>query len=253
MPVTAKTFPIPQRFRLSEFATTRFDYRPGNHLTILAPTDWGKTYTANILLDAVARPKLPALIFVPKPRDSTAVEAGKRLGMRRVQRWPLAPRLWRPPERGWMLWPRHTFDIDADERAMYYIFRDALQDTYKRGNRIAFVDEPLGLMDLDPPERWDHNLVRYLLQLWRRGRSMGAGLWTASQRPVDIPYDAYSQAEHLFIGYDPDKRARDRYAEIGGVDPDMVKYVTARLQHREWLYIRRRGQRVAILTPDPPA
>lgn len=244
------TWPEPTAFPLPEFATERFAYRDGEHVTIIGPTGWGKTFLAYELLAATAKPKRPAVIFVIKPRDETATAWARAQRIRRLRSWPPPLRLFRAPERAWLLWPEHSFDPDRDDANLYRTFRGAMLDGYKRGNRILFADEPLGLMELEPPERRDPNLERYLRMLWQRGRSMKAGLWTATQRPVEIPLAAYSQAHHLFLGRDDDKRARDRYAEIGGVDPDMVKYVTARLPKHHWLYIRREDQKYAIVTPN---
>jgi hypothetical protein len=76
---------------------------------------------------------------------------------------------------------------------------------------------------------------------------MGAGFWGATQKPSHIPLWAYSQAEHLFLYNDPDKRARDRYGEIGGIDPDLLKYHVQRLAQYEWLYVRRADATVCII------
>jgi hypothetical protein len=64
---------------------------------------------------------------------------------------------------------------------------------------------------------------------------------------VDIPLDAYSQAEHLFLFHDPDKRARERFAEIGGVDPYLVQEAVLRLGRHQALYIRRDGPAICVV------
>jgi hypothetical protein len=138
------------------------------------------------------------------------------------------------------VWPKHTFDPDKDDLVLYREFRKALLDSYKRGNRIVFADEVYGLAV-------ELGLNKELITLWSRARSMGAGLWVASQKPTHIPLWAYSNADHLFLAYDPDKRSRDRFAEIGGVDPDLVKQAVMQLGDHQWLYIRRAGRVLCVV------
>lgn len=244
-----------QRFPLSEFTgkdgqnRRRWAYTSGQHVTILGPTDWGKTYLGYELLDVSASPRLPALTMVIKPRDKTALEYAHRLDMPRIQGYPLPPNPLRRKRRGYTIWPTHTFDDDRDDIRLYWAVRRVLDHSYKTGNKIVFGDEVAGLCELEPPKRGMPTIERKLKRLWSRGRSMGAGLWSASQRPVDVPLLAYSSAQHLFLGNDSDARARKRYDEIGGVDAGMVAWETSQLPKHHWLYIRRDGQRVAIITP----
>jgi hypothetical protein len=58
----------------------------------------------------------------------------------------------------------------------------------------------------------------------------------------------YSQAQHLFLHNDPDERARKRFDEIGGVDPKVVRNTISKLDKHEWLYIRRDGPVMAIVS-----
>jgi hypothetical protein len=76
---------------------------------------------------------------------------------------------------------------------------------------------------------------------------MGCGLWAATQRPAYIPLWGYSMAEHLFLANDPDRRARIRYGEIGGINPKFVETQVERLPKYHWLYIRRTGPAVCIV------
>ncbi len=74
-------------------------------------------------------------------------------------------------------------------------------------------------------------------------------MWGATQKPSHIPLWAYSQADHLFIAYDPDLENRKRYDEIGGVDPGLVRHVVGQLDKErfQFLYIRRKGPRYCIV------
>lgn len=223
-----------------EFLSRRWVYRPGEHVTLLAPTGGGKTYLAAQLLDHALTGRLRAVALVMKPRDKTAAMFAKRLKLRVVRTWPPMPSIWQPQPRGWVLWPKHRFDPQYDDLHLHREFRKALLDSYKKGDRIIFGDEVAGLVD-------DLGLERELKAIWSRGRSMGAGLWSATQRPSHIPLLAYNSAEHLFLAYDPDKRNQDRFSEIGGVDPALVKSTVLELGKWQWLYIRRSDRAMCIV------
>lgn len=236
------------RFGRDEFITQRWDYRPGEHVTLLAPTQTGKTTLAFQLMDHSTTPELPGIALVMKPDkgpkgrsgDETVRRWMRQLRYRRVRSWPPLPSVWDPRPRGYVLWPRTTFDQDQDDVILWREMRKVLRDSYRRGDRIVFADETLGLTD-------ELRLTRELRTLWMRGASMGTGLWAASQKPSHIPLWAYNQAGHLFLGHDPDERSRDRFGEIGGVDPKLVQRIVMGLGPFEWLYIRRRGRVMCIV------
>ncbi|HWW95504.1 MAG TPA: hypothetical protein VN375_19195 [Vicinamibacteria bacterium] len=234
------------RFDREEFIQERFDYKRGEHLSIIGPTGNGKTYLGQQLLKATANEKLPAVMFAMKPKDSTIDEFLKKAkaegyDYRKVSSWPPAPSPWKPgkPD-GWVIQPKHTFDVDRDEPQHAEIFYKALLDSYKKGNRILFGDEAYSLCE-------ELGLKRYMITLWTKGRSMGAGMWAATQKPTHVPLWMYSQASHLFLSYDPDKRARDRYREISGIDPDVIQHALNSLEEEfSWVYIRPEGRRSQI-------
>ena len=223
------------------FINEVFDYSAGEHVTVLAPTGGGKTQLAYGLLGAVATPDLQAVVFVMKPKDSTVAKFTARFKFKTVRDWPPGPgaRLQKKPP-GYVLWPKETDNPDQDDWRHEHIFRRAIRALYKRGNSIIFADETYSLEQ-------ELGLKDDLRRVWTKGRSIGTGLWAASQRPVWISLWAF-QAQHLFLGNDPDQKARERYGEIGaGFDPELIRTLTARLERYQFLYINREERTMCIV------
>lgn len=246
--LTAAHVPITSYGR-REFFDEVFDYHPGDHCTFLAPYGGGKTQIAFQALEVTASPDLQATIFVMKPKDVTVT----KFMTTHPKKWPLI-RSW-PPSRvtlknrvlrekvdGYVLWPKEAETIEADEAWQSHVFGIALGEMYKAARKkanIMFVDEVFSMeneLDLKGPLR----------RAWTKGRSVGNGLWSASQRPAMISQYAY-QAQHMFIGFDADERAQKRYAEIGVGDPAQIKAIINGLARFEFLYISREERAMCII------
>lgn len=223
-----------------EFISRRWAYTPGEHVSWLGPTGSGKTTFALQLLAATATRDLPAVVMVIKPTDETVTGWQRRLGYRRLRHWPPAAVPFVAPPPGWVLWPKHSYDPDADDARLHGECRKAILDSYKRGRRILFADEAWGLAD-------ELGLARELVTVWTRGRSKRTGLWAGTQKPSHVPLHMYNQASHLFLAFDPDARARQRFGEIGGVDPKLVQAIVMDLPQFEWLYLRRRDRTLCVV------
>lgn len=230
------------RFERSVFLNEVWDYTAGEHVTILAPTGGGKTHLSYQLLGVTASEDLPAAVFVMKPRDETVSKFSKKFKFRIIRDWPPSKiKNYIDKPRGWVVWPLESNDPDMDDIRHERIFRDAIRALYKKGDRIIFADETYSLEN-------ELGLKNDLNRVWTKGRSMKCGLWAASQRPVWISRWAL-QAHHLFLANDPDVSMQKRYGEIGGgIDPDVVRYVTARLQRYEYLYINRDERTACIVS-----
>jgi len=216
-------------------------YDKGEHVSFIGPTNSGKTTLAYQILRRTATPDLPAVVLVMKPRDATVTKFSKAANYRIVHNWPPPPSIWKPGKQaGYVLWPKHTFDLETDDANHQRIFANALQNLYQRGDKIVFGDEVYSLAH-------ELGLSKELVRIWSKGRSMGTGLWAATQKPTHVPLWMYSMPEHLFLAYDPDVRSQKRFSEIGGVDPDLIKDVVKNLPKFHWLYIRRSDRTMCVI------
>jgi len=252
---TAQPVARPVLIPRDQFLHEHFEYKPGEHITFLGPTQSGKTTLAFQLLQVSTHYKvLPGLVVVMKPRDPVVQDWAKKLDYRIIRDWPPPVHLrgrerWEKPN-GYMVWPKHSFEPDEDDEHLGKVFHRALISAYRKGDTALFADEVYGLaneLHYATVRGKRITLERDLKAIWTRGASMGCGLWAASQRPYDVPQLAYNSAEHLFLANDPDKRSRDRFGEIGGIDPDILKAEVVKLPKYHWLYIRRTGPAMCIV------
>lgn len=242
-------------------------YAPGQHVTLIGPTQRGKTYISHQMLGQVASPQLPAVILAGKPpgRDHTMEEAPGKLGLLEVETWPPpltthARRWWagnvrnQPVPNGYILKPHQSLeDLDADENNMRDQFNRAMKSTYagKHGKVIVVADETKLLYDLGLKKRHEAILTR--------GAPM-VGMWSLLQRGRNFSLYTYDMPEHTLFFQDPDGVNVKRYAEmVGGLDPALLVAVMNSLRTRESanrmtnseaVYFRRSGSQLAIVGLD---
>lgn len=237
------------RLDRQDFLENYFDYQPGQHVSLIGPTQIaGKSYLAHQLLGKAIRPELSTVSLVMKPRDRTVSQWSETLGFRETPTWPPPARWpWEQKPPGYTLWPKHTFDPAVDDERLSQEFRKAIISRYKSGNSIIFGDEVYGLCV-------ELGLSKELTAVWTRGGGMGCGLWSATQKPSgtqqgSIPSFVYNSPTWLFLSRDPDKRNRDRFNEIGGVDGRTVGEITMQLRKFEFLCIYRDGPAMCVIGP----
>lgn len=236
-------------FSREEFASTRFDYKDGDHVVFGGPTTGGKTTLAFVLLDYVATPTCPAYVAVSKPKDPTTAREGARLGFRRVEEWPTTKKLnefWDGPPRGYLVWPKFG-DLDKDADASYKVTRALLVDRYGAGARNK---HGILVMDDTVVKSKILGLDREMTTILAMSSAMGLGQWTFVQKPTDSGRTAlwsYGASEHVFLTYDGDRKNQQRYDEIGGVDPRVVSSAIQSLKPYQFLYIKRTGRFMCVV------
>jgi len=228
------------------------DYGPGQHLTMIGPTQRGKTTLCIYILNGVATPDHKALILAGKPphRDPVMNEAAKHLNMRVVEEWPPVPSIKDRKRNGYVLRPRQTMkNLDADDANVREQFRKGIMSNYRSTKPvITVVDEAHHV-------QYDMKLKRECEAPLMRGAPHNAE-WSLIQRGRFVSYHCYGAPEHLFIFYDPDRDNRKRYSDIGGVDPEYLERITEGLRLEkgkngntisECVYIRRSGPQIMIV------
>lgn len=218
--------PRVQRLSWADFLTS-LRWRQGEHVSLIGPTGGGKTTCAKMLLPI----RQYVCVLATKPKDEL-LTSFKRDGYTIVNDWPPADFVKRA-----VFWPsvKRLRDNYNQADAIYH----CLDTVYQSGGWCLYADE-----------------IRYLTQtlklkqeleiMWLQGRSLGVSLVASTQRPAWVPLEMYSQATHLFLWRDTDKRNLNRLGEIGGVDTDLVSYEVARLPKHDMLYVNTRDGTLAI-------
>lgn len=238
-------------FSREEFGSRYFWYEPGQHVLFGGPTQRGKTELAFNMLQYVARPDFPAYVAVCKPNDPTTAKWGKRLGFKRVTSWPIPPQLGSKPP-GYLVWPKFG-DVNTDVDQCARVTRSLLENLYAQGAKGKKKSQCTIVLDDTVIKskilRLDDIMTTHLAM----AGAMGIGGWYFVQKPTDSGRTAiwsYSMCEHAFLFSDPVKSSRERYDEIGGVDPHFVENVTMALKPFQCLYIRRTGAQMCIIDKD---
>lgn len=220
------------RFDRDEFVGHRWDWNRGEHVYWCEPTQQGKSFLANQVIQRTL-PDHEGIRFVslmPKPRDPATSEWMPRIGLKETPSWPPPRWPWQGKPPGYVLWPKHLKNATPKDNRAHIagIMRTCLRDMYWGGNSITFMDDAhIGavLCGLNP------ELEEHLTA----GGGMGASLWLANQKPSgsqatgSLTTFAYSAPTHLFFGHDPDERNLRRLSEIGGVNPELVADIVRRL------------------------
>lgn len=236
------------RFGREEFLKERWNYKPGEHVSLITATQNGKT---TMVLDLLTHTDtswttIPPTILVVKPSDPVVAEGLDRLGYTETATWPPPKRWFSDRPAGYGLWPRHLKDVEPDVNNAHLakITNRSMQDLFWRGNTVTVADEVYGLCVL--------NMQPMLTRHWTQGAGMGSALWTATQKPsgtmqASVPGFLYNSPTHTFLGREPDERNRRRFGEIGGIDTRMVSETVRGLRRFEWLYIHRDGPMMCII------
>lgn len=259
---------VSRKEHIREFAQ---NYHAGQHATYLGPSGRGKTKLMGQHLVATLRrhKEMEGRILHGKikGRDETIIKlsaegfpitTGSELTRMDKIRWNLRNKnkrrlgfISRPLTR-----PMGSADSDDDltEREnslLHKVFRRTIYKSYhakKKKPVILVCDEAHQLHN-------DLKLRKACEAPLMRGRPV-CGVWSLVQRGRYVSYMVYDQAEHVFIFYDPDIDNQRRYAEIGGVDPMLLRELSQKLTSKtaadgstysQCIYFRRSGNHIVIV------
>ena len=221
-----------------QFLSHVFEWEQGQHVSLIGPTDAGKTTMALHLLDEAHY----VTVFATKPRDDT-LAALEHVGYRKMKRWKsYDPAL--IPKR--LVWPRADQLYSA--RQQRAIFQEAMNNIYPQGGWCIFFDE---LWFMCKQLKLETEVKTFLTQ----ARSNKISLMLCTQRPANVPLEIYDMAHHLFFWNDNDKRNLDRISGISWLNADVIREIVVQLEDHQVLYIftrRRKGKNVMYRFTAPP-
>lgn len=215
-----------------------WQWRQGEHVSVIGPTGSGKSVLMQALLDTGKRSHV--VILGTKPKDAT-LDRLTRNGYTRVTSWPPKMPPWKARPEGWrrrlLLWPHYR--RAEDKARMAAVFDTALGDMFPDGGWTVVVDEAfymcheLGLQD-------------HLVSYWTQGRSLGLTLVAGTQRPAFVPLYMYDQATHLFFFADNDETNLRRVGGLGGLSAKAVRDTVAALPEHSFLYVNTRRRQLVV-------
>lgn len=211
----------------------RFDWRQGEHVSILGRTGRGKTTLALEL----ARRRRYVMALATKPRDSTLDRLTRPPDkFRKIEKWPpplpaaFMPRL--------LVWPKYR--TPADVAVQSEVMSEAIDAAFIEGGWCILADECYYLAQ-------DLRLREPLRHCWQQGRALDLSLLAISQRPSGVPLEMYSQATHLFLFRSTLQEDLKRLSEIpGGIDPVRLRRIVKTLSGRRFVYLNTQTDAVLI-------
>ncbi len=220
------------------FRQEHWRWRAGEHVTLIGPTESGKTTLAL----AIIEDRRYVLALATKPRDKTMDALVHRRGWRLVRKWAQMPNVLGRACRV-VLWPKYR--SPDDEAAQAVEIATAMREAFAEGGWCLFIDElwyiekKLGCSRL--VETW-----------YTQGRSNGLSVLAGTQRPAHVTLLAYDQPKHVFFWRDNDERNLKRISGLNGLNSRLIRETVATLPQHHVLYCNLvTGAMVVTKAPKP--
>jgi hypothetical protein len=198
-------------------------WQPGEHLSIIGPTQAGKTYLMLCLFPL----RQYITYYVAKAQDKTLNGLTSRkhgeLRFNRIADYH--------DRQDWnyrvLLWPKADGLEDEHNQAVKFYY--ALSRQFRERGWTIAIDEIAHFVDI--------GLTKALAAYWRRGASLKLSLMAATQRPAGVPLLMYAMPHHLFFFRYRDETDLKRIGGIGYLDRKEIKSVVSNLERYQFLYI----------------
>lgn len=231
-----------------QFMKYVFDWRQGQHVGLVGPTESGKSTLTYPILSK----RKYVTFFATKPRDRTLEAFAAKGGYERIEDWPPTRGrgrfMRRPltaeemPRR--LLWPDATQMGPETLARQRDVFMRAFHDIYGQGGWCTVWDEFWMMCSILDMEKQ----ARIMLQ---QARSNDISFVIGAQRPSRIPLEVFDQSTHLFFWRDNDQRNLERIGGIGWLDAQPIRALVAHLEPHQVLYINtRRGWMYRTTAPE---
>lgn len=211
----------------------RRHWKPGQHISIIAPTGRGKTYLiCRGLLPMLERDRR-VMLFDVKGDDSE---------LRMYERCSAFPSRFRRMI-ALSQQEHYRLVVTGDRSGARNQVDQAMASAYKEGDWVLIFDETRAITD---PKSPNLNLGPAVEQLWLRGRSRRVTIVAATQAPRWVPASFYEQARYIYIGRILDRRAAMRLSEIGG-HTERIQQAIAQLRLYEFAFVDVVGEGISIV------
>lgn len=197
-----------------------FPYERGQRVICCGSSGTGKSFAAGTLLHAQPQ---RALILDPKRTDSV-----NRWNWPVVSELEQVEQLAKMRDGGRLVW-RPDWNTTPDD--LFMQVEILCQWAFQTGDMIVYLDE---IRQICPSPQKCPPSLRGLAIL---GRERGVGFWGATQRPVGVPVELMSEANHYFIF--ALNKERDRKA-IGEAMESDIEQDLKTLEDRQFMYMNPR-------------
>lgn len=225
LPTLETSFPIVSADTFRE----RFDWKQGEHVTVIGPTGWGKS---TAIKELVLPRRDYVVAFATKRKDSTMDEL-------QAQGYKVQSKFQPDVADHIILKPKMTLSNDAEIRNT---FKNAIDTIWWSGGWCMDWDEAVYMAE-------ELKLKSLMSKMWMQGRSLGVSIVAATQRPAFLPLYAYDQATHFFFWKMKLQDDAMRVARLGGLDIREMLSTIRQLPKYWFLYHNKETEETLISNP----